>query len=142
MPYKTYNEQILEHLNHLQANGFDITELKIDPPGWVRCHQIGETKGRGELAYITTTKLLNNGLLGVKTSYRGSNGAGSYRTYGHGPDGKNCVISLLNQKHEVPSKNTDILHEEAACKSYGFWKRSSTQGTSDYLKHRGVLLRH
>ena len=94
MAYKTYSEQILEHLAHLQSNGLEVTELVVDSSSWVRCREVGNTKGRGELAYITNTERLANGLTGIRTSFRGVRGGGSFRTYGHGPDNSNTAIHL------------------------------------------------
>ena len=52
---KTYSDQIHEHLTHLQAQGLSITKLTIDSHKWLRYRAIGETKGRGELAYSKFT---------------------------------------------------------------------------------------
>lgn len=137
MPYKTYKEQILEHIWHLQSNDLDVEEIMIDSD-WVRCHQIGETRGRGELAYLTTSNRLNNGLLGLNTSYRGPNGLGSYKTYGLGPEGNESSISLPHSRQEILQSDSKSIHEQAARKAYGFWKYSNVQGRSDYLERKGV----
>lgn len=138
MTYKTYNEQILEHLAHLQSNGLDVTELVVDSGSWIRCHEIGQTKGRGELAYITNTERLANGLLGIRTSFRGLKGIGSFQTYGHGLDSSDVAIHLpvtLNENRETGASD---LHEQSARKAYGFWKHSNQSGSSDYLDRKSV----
>jgi phage/plasmid primase-like uncharacterized protein len=138
MSYKTYTEQIIEHLKHLQANGLDVTELKVNSPEWIRCHLIGESKGRGEFAYKTYTEKLNNGLLGIKTSFRGPNGMGSYKTYGLFSDGSEMEIVIQSQRNVMESKAINPLHEQAARKAYGFWEHSNIKGKSDYLDQKSV----
>lgn len=137
MPYKTYTEQILEHLNHLQANGLDVIELIIDSPSWIRCHEIGKAKCRGELVYISNTYTLNNGCFCLRTSFRGINGRGSYQTYGLPPNKAENSIGLSHSNEAIPSKENE-LHELAARKAYGFWKYSNIDGISDYLMRKGV----
>jgi phage/plasmid primase-like uncharacterized protein len=138
MANKTYTEQILEHLSHLQSHWLNVTELRIDPLEWVRCHSIGESKGRGEFAYVTNTEKLSNGLLGIRTSFRGPKGSGSYKTYGLWPNGGDEQINMQCQSIATETKTSNDLHEQAARKAYGFWKHSSFVGTSDYLKKKGV----
>ncbi len=138
MPYKTYTEQIFEHLTHLQANGLDVTELTVDSPDWIRCHEIGKTKGRGELTYITEAEKLSNGCLGLKTSFRGSKGFGSHKTYGLWPDEISEAIKLPHAHKEENSIIITELHEQAARKAYGFWQHSDIHGKSDYLTTKEV----
>jgi phage/plasmid primase-like uncharacterized protein len=138
MAYKTYTEQLIEHLHHLQSHGFDVTELQIDA-GWIRCHLIGASHGRGELAYTTTTEKLNNGLFGIKTSFRGQNGYGKHTTYGQWPNGSDQVptVSITSSQVAILQED-DELHKQAARKAYGFWSNSSETGVSDYLNLKGV----
>lgn len=49
MAFMTNKEQIESHILFLRNMGLDVEELQIDV-GFVRCHAIGETKGRGELS--------------------------------------------------------------------------------------------
>lgn len=133
---KSYSDQIHEHLHHLQAHGLNVTELTINSPKWIRCHAIGETKGRGEFAYITNSEKFSNCLLGLNTSFRGPNGVGSYKTYGLGPDDGSIILPIIPKKNL--EKATNELHEQAARKAYGFWKYSALSGSSDYLLRKGV----
>ncbi|MBS0272751.1 MAG: toprim domain-containing protein [Proteobacteria bacterium] len=137
MSYKTYTEQILEHLAELQANNLDVTELTVDSLHWIRCHELGETRGRGDYAYIANSEKLRNGLLGIRTSYRGPKGHGSYQTYELTPSGKEDSLKLPHS-HEGMTAQKNELHENAARKAYGFWKHSCLTGTSDYLQRKGV----
>lgn len=137
MGYKTYNEQLAEHLTYLQSQGFDITELIVDS-GWIRCHSIGVSQGRGEFAYISNTEKLNNGLLGIKTSFRSFNGFEKYSTYGQWPNGNEQPCSMQNHLFHTEIKDNSKLHELAARKAYGFWNHSSNQGKSDYLDRKGI----
>lgn len=135
MAYKTFTDQIHDHLIHLQDQGLAVFELVIDPPQWTRCRAIIETIGRGEFAYITNSKKLNNGLVGLNTSFRGPKGIGSFCTYGHGPDGSQFSLTL---RERIVNKNGTATHEEAARRAYGFWKNSDLTGKSDYLVQKGV----
>lgn len=137
MAYKTYTEQLTEHLHCLQSHGLDITEIKIDSD-WIRCRPLGVSQGRGELAYIATTEKLNNGLFGIKTSFRGLNGSGKYSTYGLWPNENEKLLKCPNLNNAFESKAFDGLHKQAALKAYGFWNHSNTQGKSEYLDRKGV----
>lgn len=135
MTYKTYNDQINEHLNTLKANGLEVSELKVDSSSWTRCYAIGESKGRGEFSYISNTEKLSNGLLGIRTSFRGPNGLGSFKTYGLSPSEHEEKTSVFCKSEY---KENFELQEQAARKAYGFWNHSSTQGKSEYLERKGV----
>jgi phage/plasmid primase-like uncharacterized protein len=135
MAYKTYNDQINEHLNTLKANGLEVSELKVDSSSWTRCYAIGDSTGRGEFSYITNTEKLSNGLLGIRTSFRGPNGLGSFKTYGLSPNENEEKISVCSNGEY---KANVELQEQAARKAYGFWNHSSIQGRSDYLDRKGV----
>jgi phage/plasmid primase-like uncharacterized protein len=138
MPYKTFNEQIAEHVNYLQSQGLDVAadDLQIDTPKWVRCKEIGQTEGRPHGAYITTTEKLHNGLCGMKTTSRGSDGIEHCNTYGLWPDAEEK--SKLEDLSGVADANGDDEHEVAARKAYGFWQFSNVNGRSDYLERKGV----
>ncbi len=137
---KTYSDQIRDHLSHLQSQGLDITELKIIHQGsqWTRCHALGETGGRGEFAYITNTESLNNGLLGLKTSFRGPKGDGNFKTYGLWPAGIEDTIHLPIIPKEKQEKAIDDRHKKATHNASIFWRCSSTSGISDYLIRKEV----
>lgn len=146
MPYKSYSEQICEHLLFLKSKHFEITELKVNKD-FVRIHQAGQCKSRGELAYKTQTVKLNNGLTGLQTWFRGPQGETcSFQTYGLGPSESEEIIRVdafveANQKLDVSK------HETAGRKAYGFWQHSSTHGKSEYLERKkvgcyGIRFRH
>lgn len=140
MPYLSYADQLREHIEFLQSQGFAITELKVDVRegnGFVRCYKIGESKGQPGLAYKTTTKRQENGLLGLGTWCRCSDGERrNFKTYGNGPNGDECV-RLAPLEHAPMSQDLSI-YEEAARKAYGFWNHSLMTGESDYLRLKGV----
>jgi len=134
--YWTYEEQLREHLTFLRDQGLEVSELKVNA-GFIRCYQIGETKGRPGLAYKTVTTGLQSGLLGLGTWCRCSDGEQrNFQTYGHGPNGDEC-IRLATLEHAPMSQDLSI-YEEAARKAYGFWNHSLMIGESDYLKRKGV----
>lgn len=138
MAYKTYNEQLSGHLCYLRSHGLEVTELQIDS-GWIRCHPIGISQGRGELAYISTTEKLNNGFLGIKTSLRGLNGPRKYSSYGQWPNGGEQLSAVVNSTDQASRSETDhSIYEQAARRAYGFWQNSSSVGFSDYLNRKGV----
>lgn len=131
MAYKTYAEQLQEHLQNLKDNNLLVSDLTLDK--WVRCRSLSDSKGRGEYAYIINTENLNNGLFGIRTSFRGPNGSGSFKTYGLPPIGNESVSIVSNH-----CSNSSEAHEIAARKSYGFWEHSLSRGRSDYLERKGV----
>jgi hypothetical protein len=136
MSYKSYSEQIREHLIFLKSKYFDITELKINGD-FVRIHQAGQCKSRGELAYKTRTVKLNNGLTGLQTWFRGPQGEScSFQTYGLGPS-ENEKIMHVDAFVEV-NQNLNVKHDAAGRKAYGFWQHSSTHGKSEYLERKKV----
>ena len=63
MAYKTYNEQVTEHIKFLHEEGLDVNELEIGTKDFVRCREIGQTSGRGEFAYTTKQNSLRDGRL-------------------------------------------------------------------------------
>lgn len=137
MPYKSYAEQIHEHIVFLQSKGFAVAELKVNTD-FVRCRQAEKCQYRGELAYKTRTIKLNNGLTGVQTWYRGPQGESSnFQTYGLGPSENEEVVQL--QPSVAPKQNIDTgKHDEAGRKAYGFWQYSATSGRSEYLERKKV----
>lgn len=137
MSYKSYIQQVKEHLLFLQSQKFAISELQVNM-GFVRAVQSGFDQVRGELVYKTTCKTLDNGLTGLQTWFRGAGGvSNSFLTYGLGP----CGEEKVRIEAAVTSNNMlkqQEQHEIAARKAYGFWNYSSTQGRSEYLERKGV----
>lgn len=136
MAYKTYAEQVQEHLKTLNDNGLHISDLKLDSSQWIRCHSHEDIHGRGEYSYISNTEKLSNGLLGIRTSFRGQNGVGNIKTYGLPPAGDESInFTAHSITNEAPKKEE---WEAAARRVYGFWNHSNIQGKSDYLARKGV----
>ncbi len=146
MSYKSYSEQIREHLAFLNAKHFDVTELKVNE-GFIRSHETGRCKSRGELAYKTRTVQLNNGLTGVQTWFRGPQGETCrFQTYGLGPS-ESEEITRVEAVTKANQQLDALKYEAAGRKAYGFWQHSLTCGTSEYLKRKkvgcyGIRFRH
>lgn len=137
MSYKSYLEQIREHITFLQSKGFDIEDLKVDED-FVRSHQVEKQQYRGELAYKTRTVKLNNGLTGIQTWFRGPHGETSnFQTYGIGPT-KNEGIELLKRTQEATLNTETEKYEVVGRKAFGFWQYSTMSGRSDYLERKKV----
>ncbi len=135
MAYKSYSEQIHEHLMFLQSNGFDIDELKVNA-NFVRCRQIDKRQYRGELVYKTRTSKLNNGLTGIQTWLRGPQGqSSSFQTYGLSLSRDEKIEPIGTLMREKSAVNT-ALHEIAGRKAYGFWQSSAVSGRSEYLQRK------
>lgn len=140
MSYKSYSEQIHEHVQFLQSKGFEIAELKVNGE-FVRCRQMGKSQYRGELAYKTRKTKLHNGLTGVQTWYRGLQGeTASFQTYGLGPTEKDEIIQAENRlEAKLSADNIDTArHDAAGRKAYGFWQHSEVRGRSEYLERKKV----
>lgn len=136
MSYKSFSEQVSEHLNFLQSHQLDVLELQVDA-GYVRCHGLeGPKESRGGFCYKSTSSTMQNGLCGLITWCRSAGGEASFRTYG--------LPSQTNEQIPVAAKptTTEALsqskHEAAARKAYGYWINSSTEGASNYLKQKNV----
>lgn len=134
MAYLTYLEQIQAHVDHLREHGLQVESLQVNTTNWVRCREIGETRGRGEYAYKSDAQELANGTYGICTSFRGRAGNYCFKTYGLPPDGKEPepIIRPIN------NQQVNEEHELAARKAYGFWNHFDTQGESSYLKRKGI----
>lgn len=137
MAYKSFTEQVSEHIHFLRKEGFEIEELKINE-GFIRCHKIGNIKGRGELSYKATSHLMNNGLIGIATWCRNQEGSqSSYQTYGlNREDGE--LLPTMRKPVDRSNATDDEKYLDAAKKAYGFWQHSAVQGTSDYLMRKDV----
>jgi len=137
MSYKSYSEQICEHLSFLKSKNFDIKELKINTD-FIRSYEAGKCQSRGELAYKTRTRELNNGLTGLQTWFRGPQGETcSFQTYGLGPS-ENEKIILVDTIAKVDLQAEMTKYDEAGRKAYGFWQYSSISGKSAYLERKKV----
>ena len=83
MGYMTFEQQMALHLQFLQQAGLEVANLTINSTEFVRSRARGK-EGRGEYAYKTISRQLNNGLVGLMTWYRSEREQISvYKTYGH-----------------------------------------------------------
>lgn len=140
MAYKSYSNQVTEHLAFLKSKGFNVLDLKVDA-GFIRCCEDGESQGRGELAYKTSSRVLDNGLTGLQTWFRGLQGATDrFLTYGLGPKEEEIIEKQKTAvSATVNALNKDMSsYEEAGRRAYGFWQHSSVSGRSEYLERKGV----
>jgi len=147
MTYKRYSDQVQEHLNFLRSKGFQIKNLQINV-GFIRCLELGLNQTRGELAYKTSLKLLDNGLTGLQTWCRGPGGmTDRFLTYGFGPEGEMIQSSkpsenlVFGEKEQIDNENCIVdlsKYEEAGRKAYGFWCYSELAGRSEYLEKKNV----
>jgi Toprim domain len=137
MPYKSYSEQIHEHVSFLQTKGFDIAELKVNAD-FVRCHQTGRSQCRGEFAYKSRTIQFDNGLIGLQTWFRGPQGeSSSFQTYGLGPSENEGIVHVEMSMAAKPCSDQS-KYDAAGRKAYGFWQYSSASGRSEYLEQKKV----
>jgi hypothetical protein len=132
---KTFATQLLEHLTFLQSHYLDVKELEFG--NVVRCHKIGSTQGRGDLAYKTSLNPMDKPeWVGLVTWCRAASGQEHiFKTYGLGQDGGDVLFAI--PPHLYEDKDLE-RNEGAARKSYGFWQNSSLLGTSDYLDRKRV----
>lgn len=136
MGYKTYTELVDDHIAFLHSHGLDVEKLEIDA-GFIRCRAIGCINGRGELSYKTTRSQMANGLLGLATWCRGTNGAANFQSYGMTGEEKTKPRTVAASEIQRPNL-PDEKYADAARRAYGFWKNSQCKGTSDYLDRKGV----
>lgn len=137
MPYKTYKEQIEEHVAFIRSFGLDVdaTTLHVNEPGHKRkCVRFQA----GEHRYDYQTNLTKfgddkeeSGLCGLMTFVRGPGGNGRLRTYGLQGESSSFAPA-------VAQLISDTEYEEAAKRAYGFWQHCSPLGESEYLKRKGV----
>lgn len=128
MSYMTMEEQIISHLTFLKKEQIAVDDLLIDQ-GFVRCHFIGESIGRGELCYQTKKTLFRNGLIGLATWLRIKGGEiRTHKTYG------------LPNTASLTSTNLEriIKSNEASEKAKLFWDMSDQTGEAEYLLKKGV----
>ena len=127
MEYMTFEQQVSKHVNFLQKVGLDVIDLTIDSEEFSRAYAKGES-GRGEYAYKTVSRKLNNGTTGLITWCRGEKGQiTTYKTYGH-PRNASIKVTSSSKKTEEPC-NERVRR---------FWELSLHQGESDYLKRKKV----
>lgn len=137
----TFEQQMALHLQFLQQAGLEVNRLIIDPSEFIRSRTNGEV-GRGECAYKTVSRKLNNGMTGLMTWCRSMNGQiQTYKTYGQPPreDNQKAMSFGTSPSMVYPvltegKKNMEIDMK----KIQRFWDLSSSEGESDYLIRKGV----
>lgn len=137
----TFEQQMTLHLQFLRQAGLEVKSLIIDPPEFIRSPANGGM-GRGEYAYKTVSRKLNNGMTGLMTWCRSENGqTQTYKTYGHPLRGD---IQKTMSAETSPSVDHLALTEGKKymeinmTKIQRFWDLSSTEGESDYLIRKGA----
>ncbi|HET6245238.1 MAG TPA: toprim domain-containing protein [Bacteroidia bacterium] len=123
----TIEEQIVSHVMFLKKEQIAMDDLLIDQ-GFIRCHIVGESIGRGELCYQTKKTLLRNGLIGLATWLRTKGGEiKTHKTYG------------LPNTTSLPGIDLEkIKNREASEKAKIFWNMSDQIGEAEYLLKKGV----
>ena len=138
MIYMTFEQQIADHLQFLQAAGLALSTLSINPPDFIRCYS-GEMDGRGEYAYKTVSRQLNNGMTGLMTWCRSQGGKVSqHKTYGYSFQGNEAEKALQALTMLTQSILKDKEFEQDLRRIKKFWDLSSPTGESDYLRRKGV----
>jgi putative DNA primase/helicase len=141
MGFMTFEQQTALHLQFLQQAGLEIKSLIIDPPEFVRSRTNGEV-GRGEYAYKTVLRKLNNGMTGLMTWCRSKSGQiQTYKTYGYASQENNQkeILTETLPLMACPALIEEKKHMEInMTKIQQFWELSSSQGDSDYLIRKGV----
>lgn len=135
-----FEQQVTQHLQFLQKKGHEVKNLMIDSPEFIRSQANGAL-GRGEYAYKTVSRRLNNGMIGLMTWCRSESGQiNTYKTYGYASDnieGEKNNISVPTHLYQPITKEKASLDMERIRK---FWELSSQYGKSDYLTRKGVGL--
>lgn len=142
MGYMTFGQQVAQHLHFLREAGLELEDLTIDSPEFIRCRATGGL-GRGEYAYKTASKRLNNGLVGLMTWCRSESGqVNIYKTYGYPSTPDNYQGKDLSFASSL--NDCQVITKEQLCCNIDierirkFWELSSHHGESDYLKRKGV----
>jgi hypothetical protein len=137
----TFEQQAALHLQFLQQTGFEVKSLIIDPSEFIRSRTNGKM-GRGECAYKTISRKLNNGMTGLMTWCRSENGQiQTYKTYGHPSREDNQTTLSFGTSASVacPTLTKGEKHMEIdMTKIQRFWDLSSPVGESDYLIRKEV----
>jgi Toprim domain len=139
MGFMTFEQQMALHLQFLQQAGLEAKNLIIDPPDFIRSRTNGEI-GRGEYAYKTVSRTLNNGMTGLMTWCRSENGQiQTYKTYGYPSQGGNQkTVSFETPPVMACPRLTEGKKYMEMTRIQRFWDLSSHEGESDYLIRKGV----
>lgn len=140
MPFKTFAEQVDEHLAFLRSKGLDVEALAIDK-GFIRCHALnGSECGRGEYSYKTQKNHMNKpGIVGLVTWCRGSNGNQfKHSTYGLDGEVKSRMLELERPIIKKEDSGPKIAVSEVESKARYLWNKTKKIGQSDYLERKGI----
>ena len=141
MRFMTFEQQMAQHLQFLQQTGLEVKSLIIDPSEFIRSRTNGEV-GRGEYAYKTVSRKLNNGMTGLMTWCRSENGqTQTYKTYGYPPREDNQKTMSFRTSPSMASQTLtegEKYMEIDMTKIQRFWDLSSPEGESDYLIRKEV----
>jgi phage/plasmid primase-like uncharacterized protein len=133
MSYMTFEQQKGEHLQFLQKSGLMVTELVLNSDDFIRSRADGES-GRGEYAYKTVVRRLNNGMTGLLTWCRCAHGQiSTYKTYGLPRHEEIECHTYSDFPVTVAVQETQDLG-----KIHKFWEMSLQVGRSEYLERKGV----
>jgi hypothetical protein len=136
MPIKTFSEQIAEHLAFLRSVGLEVDELIINSVRPLRCRAIGDSAGRGEYAYSSKKRSMQNGLVGLSTWCRGPSGDQTFRTYGQ--DGENVSCSIFSKKEDSFARQSSPPNKGSGEKARFIWSQAGEIGSSPYLARKGI----
>jgi len=129
MIYKSFEQQVEEHRQHLTDNLIEVIDFDPLFPKWVKCKELGSLSKK--MAYKVHINLLRNGLVGIVTLYGQAGGdMKKFSTYGLPPSGE---VTLPESKPKVECEK-----DENYRRAWGFWQRCSTTGESEYLKKKEV----
>ena len=141
MEYMSFEQQTIKHIQFLREEGLEVASLDINPQEFIRSRTAGEV-GRGEYAYKTVSRLLNNGMMGLLTWCRSASGTvKTYKTYGQPCNPADRGEFCPHTEFQIPcqpmmEKN---IHLNADLeKIQKFWDLSSRHGRADYLERKGV----
>lgn len=139
MRYMSFEQQTIKHLQFLQEAGLEVESLIINSKEFIRSRTIGEVE-RGEYAYKTVSRILNNGMMGLMTWCRSKSGkVKTYKTYGEQynlVDGERSPFDATPQIALTIEKNIDL--DANLEKIRKFWELSSQHGSADYLERKRV----
>jgi phage/plasmid primase-like uncharacterized protein len=120
-------QQKQQHLQFLRNEGLVVSNLVINSTEFIRNGAVGESR-RGEYAYKTASRILNNGMMGLITWCRSKDGKiNTFRTYG-----KRVNLEKINPETSFQAIK-DIALDGTKEKIRMFWELSSKHGVSDYL---------
>ncbi len=138
MRHMSFEQQMIKHLQFLKDAGLELTSLIIDSQDFIRSRATG-VLGRGEYAYKTVSRKLNNGLMGLLTWCRCENGeVYTCKTYGRTCNLEEMERFFSNKTFQIASQQVIIPLDTDSEKIKKFWELSSKHGVADYLQQKAV----